>query len=437
MRGKRGQIAIFLVVGIVIFIAIVAYIIIPSSIKNLNTNVEESQNSQLSVISIQTYVQSCFQNTARDGVKLLGLQGGYYRRPLDFVEISYHFVPIFFNFVNATIPSLDHMEKELEDYIQDSIDICLDNLSDFRAQGYVIDLAEPSFNVTFTERNIVLSMVYPITIIQDSKRIEINQFLASIPFNSKLIYDTVIKFKAEQEKLHDFIPIGGLTEIAHENNISFSVNYLTNGIVVYTLIFNNSKVGQEDYYFSFAGRYNWTTFSKNISKVVTLNFIHPQEAYVDYEYYYSIKAKGDNLSFYDYTSLFNINQTTGDIRFTPTNTLGGNHFVLIGARDPQGNYDEQAFPLVIKDENNPPYIKYIPPQHLKSGEQFEFQIDATYPENQSLFFLDTTNLFNIDIHTGLINFTPTISQKGTYNINITVVDYKGISYSRDFEMVIS
>lgn len=437
MPSKRGQIAIFLVVGIIIFIVFIAYSIIPSSIKNLDTQVEESQNSQLFIIPIQTYVQSCFQNTARDGMKLLGLQGGYYHQPLDFVEISYHFVPIFFNFFNTTIPSIDRMEKELEDYIQDYIDICLDNLSDFRAQGYVIELAEPSFNVTFTERNIVLSMVYPITIIQDNKRIEINQFLASIPFNSNLIYDTIIEFKAEQEKLHDFIPIGGLTEIAHENNISFSVNYLTNGIVVYTLIFNNSKVSQEDYYFSFAGRYNWTIFPKNLSKVVTLDFIPLQEAYVDYEYYYKVKAKGDSLSFYDYTYLFNINQTTGEIFFTPTNTLGGKHFVLIGARDSQGNYDEQAFQLVIKNENNPPYIKYIQPQHLKPGEHFEFQIDATDPENQSLFFLDNTNLFNINIHTGLINFTPSVSQKGTYNINITVVDYKGLSYTRDFEMVIS
>lgn len=72
--------------------------------------------------------------------------------------------------------------------------------------------------------------------------------------------------------------------------------------------------------------------------------------------------------------------------------------------------------------NTPPEIQEIPDQLLEVGETFNYAVEATDNDNDTLIFTDDTPLFQINKQTGLIIFTPSELDIGEYFINITVSD---------------
>jgi len=89
--------------------------------------------------------------------------------------------------------------------------------------------------------------------------------------------------------------------------------------------------------------------------IQNLNYSFYVEDIPDFEiqnnenFYYKINASGYNLSFNDYTSLFDINNKTGVINFTPTEEEIGNHSVWISLKDKFGNEDYAEFEMQVKE----------------------------------------------------------------------------------------
>ena len=134
-------------------------------------------------------------------------------------------------------------------------------------------------------------------------------------------------------------------------------------------------------------------------------------------------ADNDPLLYYDNTTLFEINRTTGLINFTPNSSQMGIYPINISVSDGTVN-SSTSFILRITN-NTDPILDSIQNWTIKANRQFNLFVDATDNENNTLDFSDDTGLFNIidyDYNTGLISFTPTTNQTGTHNINISVFD---------------
>lgn len=72
--------------------------------------------------------------------------------------------------------------------------------------------------------------------------------------------------------------------------------------------------------------------------------------------------------------------------------------------------------------NRRPTIPVIPGQSIAHNSPFVYDLNATDQENHTLSYADNTTLFEINSSTGLMNFTPNISQVGNYTILITVTE---------------
>lgn len=67
----------------------------------------------------------------------------------------------------------------------------------------------------------------------------------------------------------------------------------------------------------------------------------------------------------------------------------------------------------------PPEIDSIGVFNITPDEPFEYDINATSPSNRTIYYFDNTDLFEINVSTGMINFTPVQSNEQLYIINIT------------------
>ncbi|MCD4759333.1 DNRLRE domain-containing protein [archaeon] len=130
-----------------------------------------------------------------------------------------------------------------------------------------------------------------------------------------------------------------------------------------------------------------------------------------------------SLTFYDNSSLFNIGNDTGIISFTPDNESIGNHSINITVVDQYGLSDSLLnWTLRITAVNDCPIFPSIPNQSVIVGLWFEYDVNATDEEGDTIYYYDNSPFFVINESTGLINFSVNSSMMGVNIINITVND---------------
>jgi hypothetical protein len=151
---------------------------------------------------------------------------------------------------------------------------------------------------------------------------------------------------------------------------------------------------------------------------------------------------GDNLYYYDNTSLFNINIATGNINFTPNWSQIGNYSILITVNDSFGLSNYTIFNLQIINNSPPYFLEELTNQTAYEDSIFEYKINATDPDGGLLNFsyqiqyYDNATFFQINPETGLVNFTPDNSIVENYSITIRIVDALGSSNSSTFNLEI-
>jgi len=127
---------------------------------------------------------------------------------------------------------------------------------------------------------------------------------------------------------------------------------------------------------------------------------------------------GDNVIFSDTCSLFDIS-SSGLISFTPTENEVGTYYCDIIADD--GRYQVRApIKVTVEGLNHPPIINL---ENITAivGELYEQQVTYTDEDGDNVIFSDTCSLFNIS-SSGLISFTPTENEVGTYYCDIIADD---------------
>ncbi|MFA5888044.1 MAG: hypothetical protein WC852_05035 [Candidatus Nanoarchaeia archaeon] len=153
-----------------------------------------------------------------------------------------------------------------------------------------------------------------------------------------------------------------------------------------------------------------------------------------------------NFTFTDNSSMFNINSTTGNISFIPTNAQVGTHRIEINITDPNGDTNSSILTLTIANFNDPPTLFYacnttnntilqedvVFSCMLNASDQDPDGTDShTYMANYSWF---TINCNNVPINGGNticnVTFAPTDIAVFSHWINITVNDSGGLSSSR-------
>jgi hypothetical protein len=109
----RGQIAIFVIIGLIIILAsiIIGFYFIPTT-----TVVRESR-------TLEGHVRECLEDTAVSGLEILGKQGSIY--PKAYIASPTEKVSYYYFKGKSFLPDRKDMEKELQDYISQNIDTCI------------------------------------------------------------------------------------------------------------------------------------------------------------------------------------------------------------------------------------------------------------------------------------------------------------------------
>ncbi len=196
MRDLRGQITIFIIIAIVVVAIVLLIFTFRGSLFN--------QGMPSSLAPVYNSFTSCMEQNLQTGINVLESQGGYIYLPayspgsqympfssqLTFggIRIPYWYYISANNIEKEQIPSINDMEKQLEQFVEAKAYDCY--LGDYYSQGYQIyEGSNPKATINIKDSQVTLDLNMDLTITKD-KTVNVKQHNIVVDSNLGLLYSS-------------------------------------------------------------------------------------------------------------------------------------------------------------------------------------------------------------------------------------------------------
>lgn len=332
MINKKGQISIYIIMGIVILIVVGLLFFFRGSRQE---PVLERQITLDSVkASVENYVDSCLFTEGEFALIALGYQGGYLFPPefgtTDFEGFA---VPYDYYLGYNMLPGLGEIEVlHMNDFLESTLEECIADLNTFK-EFAVIDTGDIKVNTTINYDDVVISLDYPVRITVADSSTELKQFTHryDVRLGKVLaVADSVIEQIVEDPNWVDLT-------FLNDFDVRVQVMPITATENMYFITDGESFLRGRPYVFAFAAQYteNHPPYIYPIRNF-ELKKGEPFQYFVE-----AVDFDNDPITYRDDSNLFEIDPSTGEISFTPVET--GFTVVTIYAEDTYGFIDSREF----------------------------------------------------------------------------------------------
>lgn len=199
---------------------------------------------------VSEYVQQCLLEVGTQGIRDLGLSGGFmtYTHQGDEMHME---IPYYWMQGENRMPSIEIIEINLEQYIHEMLPECIGNFEGF-PPGVTIEQGVMRPDVHIGTDSVELLLNFPVTITQDSAITTLTEFHTSVTIPFRYYFDTMHIFMAEQERVGNEFPVSFVTALAGERDFVYIYDQLDDNTVILTLHFED-----ESYTYSFGLKYDW------------------------------------------------------------------------------------------------------------------------------------------------------------------------------------
>jgi hypothetical protein len=339
MITKRGQITIFLIVGIVILalFATMFYFISVSQKKTLLLEETTPLSSQFRP-QISLYVESCLRETAIPAIYLVGRQGGRIYPNEDEVLITEDEVISFRYLDGAQVSNKDDIANDLNQYIEENLIDCTGTFDVFESQGVKIQQGSPKASTIIKPDSIGLTLRYPLEVISSGDIFEMSSFTTDVPIRLGSILDTeqeIINDHAEQPFLFNFAKYASTDKVV----VSFPFDSETS---IFSIYDPESVVEGLPYYYWFAIKDTISNLPPELDHIqnIVLTEGTPFTLTVD-----ATDPEEDALIFSSNSDVFPISE---DGVFDLIPTRKGAFMVVVSVEDTKGNSDSQEVRFVVE-----------------------------------------------------------------------------------------
>ena len=401
---KRGQVTIFIIVGIIILL-IIGFVA-------LNFTVTETEGPERSVLN--PYIESCLSGALIDAIESVSLHGGYYNLPEKKLDMYNRFnVPYYLYEDIKAVPTKSQIEGEIGDLTSTLVSLC--NLEYFEERGYEVTTGEIHTNVEIIKNGVIAELNYPITLERDGISMHNERFSVEVESILNTYYENAVEFADKIEDRQD-IPLSDVMFAGIEDE--FYTYFIHENQDVLFSFYDNKSIPEK---FNFAVRFS----PVSPDEALFIQEIPPQIAYVGYEFFYEF-----DLDVTAETDMFEIEDKK--INFTPKIQDVGNHMIVIS-----NDYGWTYMVLTITSDTEPPHIEPITDKTLDVGEEFNYIVRMA--TESDVTFIAETDLedFNINPSTGEVNFIPTAEQTGDHTVKIIAVDNYGEKDEKEFQIGIN
>jgi len=215
--NKRGQIALFVIVGILIVGAVALFVMFQSGAVKAPVSAEEAEKIVAAEVSpVKDLVTGCVKESYSGAVVKIGLQGGYCSPvPVKYSQLGNYSVPYLVeksgtSYINnilllggngATISK--EIDRCVDMQTMQTIMKCINNFKSFKDVD-VKATGELTWKTTFSGTDILLDINYPITISKGESKTTIEEMKLNIKSGLLNAYNTAVQVTNSEVLTQDF-----------------------------------------------------------------------------------------------------------------------------------------------------------------------------------------------------------------------------------------
>lgn len=250
---KRGQITIFIVVGLMILLVIGSFFILRAYLQTEEAKAEEekAQASSLKIGAVESFITSCVEKTANKAILDNAYSGGYFTLPEN--TLAGFDAPYYYKGGEMLIPSNETLVKELAKYIDAMLGFCLTDLDVFEKQGINITFGKASSEVSTAGGKLFILTRMPAKIRWGSSSKEIAAFDAEVPAG-EMHRNMLIARKIVESQNGRELCLSCFTEFG-ANGTFVSVLPYSIGTYIFEIKDSSYRLFEEDYRLRFAVLY--------------------------------------------------------------------------------------------------------------------------------------------------------------------------------------
>lgn len=246
---KRGQITIFIIVGIIIVILIgFLFYIKGYNITDLKSEEQKTIVIPPQIVPIKDFINSCIKSNGADGIYLISMQGGFLN-PEPYVSIKTFKVGFLYSDQESKLPSLQDIERDISGYVKFKLNDCINDFKSLKEKGFDIKTDTIKINTIINEDSVEIIVDFPVTVEKSGVTISLpREYNQIFPIRLKKYYDVannIVKKEIEDSSRIDAI-------FLLDQNISVDFTNYGNNIIVYALRDDESIIGDKQYLFVFA-----------------------------------------------------------------------------------------------------------------------------------------------------------------------------------------
>ena len=245
--GKKGQVAIFIIIGLVIVIAgVLIFVISPGELSNLIVGGGGLENPQIEL-------KNCIQEDLAQTIATISAQGGdvnpqhyilYDDNKVRYLSYTNNYYDLG---VNQEPLLINHVEGEIESLISEKAESCFEDLvSEFESKGYVIESGRGDITVELVPENVVVNFDRSLSVSKGDEDRTYEGFDIVVDNNIYELLEIANKILDDEAKY-------GNTETTflmdQYHDVKVEKDLKTDGSAIYTL--TNRKTGEK---FLFASR---------------------------------------------------------------------------------------------------------------------------------------------------------------------------------------
>jgi len=327
---KRGQITVFMIIGILILLIIALTLFFTRSFVKEEQDLELSQSSPIETTALRMYVESCLTKTSYDAIYYNYINGGFYR-PQFITLYKKWSVPYYYHLGDNYQPIEEQVEEGLSLYVQNHILECLDNFNAIKDLE-VVSTKAPIANVNIKPIGVDFDLDLSLEVSSGDKTKEINDFSVQLDVPLKEVNDILTEIMSEQDKSPNHVMLDHLSRLAVEKGFETKLFYNFDE-VIYILTFPEIDLSGKSLITQFVIKYDWHEI---INRSLELIPIEKQSVIVGQELNYNLDYIGENVSFTSNHKRVMIENST--LIFIPIKEDIGDQKILISADD-GNNFD--------------------------------------------------------------------------------------------------
>jgi len=252
--NSKAQTTIFIIIAIIAVILIIIFIYFNNTISLTKLDTEHFESAELKpqVTTIQSSIINCLDQTSKQALDTIAIQGGYYEQPEKALELDDVFVPYYYYEGEYQNPTKQQIQTELQNFINNNLKTCLKNI---HVSDFTINIKSPKTQALIEQENVKFKFDSQIKIIKNKKHVLFE--LSNHPLTQpSALYDIleIADYITESHKEDaEMCCISCVDELAEEKDLYVDIIPITD--ITTLIIISDNRTSSEPYSFEFLNQY--------------------------------------------------------------------------------------------------------------------------------------------------------------------------------------